>query len=279
MRKVMLGLGSVLLLAISLIAVIRFFSESALAPSVSSDGIRSQASQALPPGSNAASAKTSHANTKPQAKAVSRDMLIRKLKERFGDGLQLEFDPDGHLVSIRGSVAGRRAGTSFRPEDPQKAIARAKEVLDLSQELLGLEPDWALGTPISRGNTASAQVYFHQSQEEIAISPEGEIRVDLGSEGQLLSLYSNYVPGVQVSNSRSLTPDQSKAYALEAASDRGPAPKRADGGYPVIWADRTAATGGTTRGYHAYEYHVHGEKIVIDAATGKVLSRENRRID
>lgn len=198
----------------------------------------------------------------------------KEFKSKFGAELEPTFSDDGKLVRILGHVnQGTKASGNFHPDDPQKVIARAHEVLKAASHLLKLQKEWPLEDPRVSGNEVSAQVSFHETHLGIPLSPYGGVKLDLGADGELLELASQYVPEVQVSGAKSLDAQSAQTKAIAAVMGGG----HAEGGSEVIWATSAFAQNGPVLAYHAYEYMVDGRQVIVDAQNGKVLFRRDRR--
>ena len=164
-----------------------------------------------------------------------RSNSVRAFRQKLGTSLELEFGPSGFLVSARqGPGMGKPAGGKFRPEDRQAAVARAKEIIALLADILGIQADSALGVPFAQGTPASAQVYFEETHEGMKIAPGGTVTVDLGPSGELLALYSNYVRDVRTSNSRVLPRESAELSAISAVPTLA-SPSRPEGGGVLLW--------------------------------------------
>jgi hypothetical protein len=205
-----------------------------------------------------------------------RTWAIKDLRALVGEEIELRQLPDGRLVSARGKPgAGRRAGTAFRPEDPRQATARAKEILAAAGPLLGLSAEHPLEEPTVRGTEVSAQVFFRETAAGVPVAPAGTVSIDLGPQGELLGLHSEYVPEVRVRNEVRLGADEARSRAVGAVADQSSG-LRAEGGSRVVWIVGNALAGAAD-GRHAYEFTVQGRQVVVDAATGAVLYQRDRR--
>lgn len=207
---------------------------------------------------------------------VNHETAWRDFSARFGEELKVERSADGHVAAIRGKPgSGEKAAGDFRPNDSDKALARAREVVDAAADLLAIEPGLPLGEPSVRTGAISAQVYFPETLGGLPLAPAGSVTVDLGPQGEILNLTSDYVRGVQVANVRSLSADQARAKA-EAAVPASDASLATIGGNPVVWVTRTGE-GGAPVGHQAYNFTVAGRQVVVDAGNGDVLFRRDRR--
>ncbi len=209
---------------------------------------------------------------------ISLAPAIEKFRERFGHELVVEQDRAGQrVVRVRGAPgSGKRGSPSFSPEDPQKAIARAKDVLKGMRDLLGVSEELPLATPIAKTGAVSAQVYFKETYQGVELGPSGSVTVDLGAQGEVLNVNSDYVPKLTVGNERKLDAERAKVFAQAAITDAGHGGLKAKGGNPVVWVV-PGGWGGSQEGLHAYEYNVQGWQVIVDAGSGEVLSRQDQR--
>jgi hypothetical protein len=196
-------------------------------------------------------------------------------RESFGSDLQVEWGTNGRATGIRGVPGkGERAGPDFKSADSRLAIARAREILEAAHDLLGLDEDLPLSSPVARGGDVSAQVYFQESYDGVPLAPVGGVTVDLGAQGEVLNIHSDYVRDVKVVNERKLNPDQTRSAAIAAIPDQASSLTTV-GGNPVVWVSRTPD--GTATGKYAYEYNVQGRQVIVDAANSEILFRRDRR--
>jgi hypothetical protein len=236
------------------------------------DGAPSGAVSPAPP---VASPQPVGAPVPPRHASGDRDAW-KDFSGRFGAELKASRDERGKLMAIRGAPgSGERAGTGYSPEDEAQVRLRAREILAAAAGLLELEADSGLGEPRVRTGPVSAQAWFPQRVDGLEVEPAGGVTVDLGSQGELLNLSSDYVPGVQVTNQRSLVPDQARARAEAAVpGESGSLPTV--GGKPVIWVTRSGP-GGAPVGRQAYDFNVAGRQVVVDAGDGEILFKRDRR--
>src|SRR5205823_3564645 len=122
----------------------------------------------------------------------------------------------------------------------------------------------------TRGSSVSAQVYFSQTHEGLLIIPGGEVKVDLGPQGELLGLYSSYAMNVVIVNEIRLDSEQAKAKVISFFQDPKLESLYIDGGARMIWVQGH-------EGRYVYQFSVRGQEIIVDAQTGKILSSRNRR--
>lgn len=188
-----------------------------------------------------------------------------KFKAKYGNILRAEFTADGRLISVQGGSDGIFSSDSgFSTRDMKAVRARAKEILRSAASLLRMDPDRSLDSGRVQAGEFSAQVFFEQTVDGIPVQPGGKITVDLGPEGQLLSIYSDADPGVKIENSRRLS--ATDARGLLSPQQALPV----QGGRAVVWVKN-----GTGR--QAYEYLVDGKQTIVDADTGEILFQRSRR--
>ena len=195
----------------------------------------------------------------------------KNFSEKFGTKLKPQFSEGGQLVSIRGQLGEGETSPNFNPQDPQKSIARAREIIAAASGLMGLRPDFPLGDANTRGSAITSQVFMSESYEGIPLSPVGNVKIDLGTHGELVALYSDYAPHLTVSNQFQLSTEDAKVSALSTIkkSDSDSA-LEVDGGAKLIWVSEGS-------GKSAYEFMVQGRQVIVDAGSGKVLFNRDRR--
>jgi hypothetical protein len=210
------------------------------------------------------------------SKPASREREWAAFREKFGSELKVEFGREGYATAIRGAPgSGRRGQSDFEPGDPQKAIARAREVLEAARDLLGLQPELPLAEPTAKTSEVSAQVRFQEMLDGVPLAPSGSVVVDLGPQGEVLNVYSDYARNVSAANQIKVTPEQAKAKAESVVPEPGSA-LGTIGGNAVVWVTRTGPEG-TPVGRHAYDFNVAGRQVVVDAGNSDVIFRRDRR--
>lgn len=193
---------------------------------------------------------------------------------KFGEGLQARFTREGLLASVRGDVrSARRASKDFTPDDPQKSIARAREILDAAKGLMGYDADFPLEQPVAKGDEHSAQVIFRQTKDGAMLLPRGDVTIELGPRGELLGFYSNYVGKIRVVNKVKISVDEARQRLFTAVSNEAHGGIRTEGGNKILWVKSSDGY----QGRYAYEFLVQGRQVVVDAETGKILFRRDRR--
>ena len=220
----------------------------------------------------------------PQAKApAKRPADWENFKQRYGSELQASFLPSGRLASIQGSPArGKKGASDFRSDDAKLVIARAQEILDAAHDLLGIKNDQPLESPVYRGNEFTAQVVYREAIRGIPLAPFGTVTIAMDSEGELTSLASDYLPELNIPNLAD--PPQN----MEAARDRAIASVgdssesvRTGGGGMIIWVgSRTPgqSDGEVAPARLARDYFVQGREVIVDASSGEVIYKKDRRV-
>jgi len=199
---------------------------------------------------------------------------VREFKAKLGESFKFQYDQNGHLASVQTEGGkNQRAHADFDPQDPQKVIARAREILALAEGLIGVDARAPLQNPLAKGTAFGAGVSFHEAIGGIPVAPNGSVSIDLGAQGELKGLYSDYRPPVDVTNQFTMAPDDAKQRAI-AAVNALPTGLRVEGGIQVVWF---YGTDHGVEGRDAYEFWVHGVEVAVDAATGQILSQRDRR--
>ncbi len=113
----------------------------------------------------------------------------------------------------------------------------------------------------------SAQVFFQQTIEGVTLAPYGNLSFDLSRDGSLARVDSDLIPDAVISNKKQLSAD-----AIQKNNDFK------SKGRALLWASRPQSDGGGVPVKHAYEFMEAGFQIVVDAETGKVLLKRDRRM-
>jgi hypothetical protein len=221
---------------------------------------------------------SSRAGAQPAESRVARaEREWESFRDRFGAHLTRELSVDGDLLAVRGAPGqGERAAGAFRPDNAALALARANEVVAGASELLGLDASFPLGDPVAQTGSATAQVYFRETWQGIPLEPLGSVVVDLGPQGELLNLSTDYVRDVRVTGRSKLSADEAKARVEEAVTPSLGSALPASGARSVIWVARGSA-GGPATGRRAYSFGAGGRQVVVDAENGKILFNRDRR--
>jgi hypothetical protein len=197
--------------------------------------------------------------------------FVEKFRDQFGANLEFEFFRSGRLLAIHGGMGqGVFAQSDFRPDDVYQVRSRAKKILEVAETALGVQENWPLREIDFQGSKLTAHMTYHQTYQDLRVAPVGTVKIDLGPKGEVIALYSDYAPNVNVTNESKLT----AAQALEKAK----IPKKGESGgtasatqaEKVVWIEGT-------QGKIAYQFYIEGEEIVIDAQSGEVILRRNRR--
>lgn len=206
----------------------------------------------------------------------SREALLSRFKDRYGRDLQAAFAQDGRLASVKGRGPGlARAAGEFDSQSPQHLVSRAREILEAARELLGAGNELELEVTQVRPSASVAQVFLRQMHEGVPVHPFGSLTVQLGSDGQLLGLYSESVPDVDPVNSVKLSSAEAQDRAAKAVGSTA----RGEGGQHVLWVEQGLLPPGGTEvpAKHAYQFSFRGKEVVVDAQTGETLSIRDRR--
>ncbi|MEK6705772.1 MAG: hypothetical protein AABZ06_08285 [Bdellovibrionota bacterium] len=206
-------------------------------------------------------------------------------QSRFGPGLEPQFLKNGALASIHSKLAmavddktdtaAKNGVPGFSTLDISKIETRAAQIIESIKPLLMVENDWLLEKVSTKSGPVSAQVFFRQSRNGVPLAPYGNISINLGKNGELISVYSDYLPFVRVNPSgERLTTEQAGVKALTALPDLKPATP--EGGSLVLWASKPDM-GRTVDAKYAYEFYVAGRQVVVDASDGSVLHVRDRR--
>ncbi len=194
----------------------------------------------------------------------------QSFQEKFGSGLQGDFMADGTLVTVRGMPGKTEfAKNSFDLRNPQSVIARAKEIVTAASGLLDVRQSSPLGEPTVQGDQYSAHLMFPQTSEGLPLAPKGAISIDLGSKGELLGLYSDYIRDLQVTNQHRIGQDEAASLAQGSAASQTSS-SRPEGGREILWVSGSA-------GKRAYEFFIDGKQIIVDAETGAILAQKDKR--
>lgn len=232
-----------------------------------------EAATPVPAASRAAPAPTP---APPGARPEAAGDPSARIKGRFGPELSVSLSPEGRLLSIQGEIGkGTGAKTGFRADDEARVLARAKEILEAVRGPLGADPS-KLRRPEYRGDTVSAHLTFVQTVGGVPVAPGGILSLDLGPRGEVVGLYSELLPDVRVANSVRLEREQAQRVAENAVSSEKGGASVAGGGL-VVWVRRAADTQDAGTGRLAYDFTIRGFEVVVDAETGALLFKRERR--
>lgn len=188
-----------------------------------------------------------------------------------------EFNSAGRLVSVRGSLGqGPRGLQGFDPSDAAQVRARAEELLKMLSSGLGVRPDSPLRESSLRAGRHSAQIFYEQTLEGAPVRPDGQVSLDIGPEGELLGLDSSYrKPPALIADSGSRVLDEAQARQAVESELSTPLSGRLGAGRfePVVWVTPAGS------GVRAFYAQTRGFEVVVDASSGKVLHRRDRRME
>lgn len=186
-------------------------------------------------------------------------------RKKYGEGFETEYNEKGEIVRITAqNSTGKSKTLGFSTTNKDQVIQRANEILGDLEDLLGLQNELPLQIADVQLGNVSSQVYLREQMGSIPIYPMGTITIDLGPDGQLLGLSSSYVQSIQTANERTLSAQEA---ALKAGITQSTGLVQT-----VIWA-----AGFKGPFYHAYQYQIRGEQVIIDASSGNVIYRRDKR--
>ncbi len=190
-----------------------------------------------------------------------------RFQELFGRNLRADIQGSGRINSIRGS-GDPAPGGRFSPSREETVRHRAEAILRELRPLIGAPTAGGFAAPVISTGTTTAQVFYRQSMDGLMLEPFGSVTIQLGEDGELVGVASDYLESVQISNSRTLSPEEART---QAATRAQASPEDLGAGRPVLWT-RTP-----TEAKHAYSFSARGRQIIIDAGTGDVILDRDRR--
>ncbi len=203
--------------------------------------------------------------------ALTSSQRWKKFLKEYGAELKPEFSRFGQLLSIRGEMGiGKPGAPDFRPEESQKVIARAEEVLLSARSLLGIQSELPLKNVAVKGSPFAAQVFFSESYQGLPIRPGGNIKVDLGTQGEVLGVDSDYVSKVILVNRILLSSEDALLRVQSIFKNDSASLLRPSAAEQIIWVKGL-------EGRYAYSFLAKGYQVIMDAETGKVLSSWDRK--
>lgn len=210
-------------------------------------------------------------------RAVSPGLSAAEFLGKYGQELKLAYGRDGRLDSAKGRLGiGSVAGSAdFSSQNPQALILRAREILDAAGPLIGAQDRAPIGNPVARADGLLAEVAFRESIGGLPLYPRGGLVVDLGSRGELIGFYPDYVRDIQLTGRAMLAESDARKIADDAVSAVSASGKPV-GGAQVAWQSGTTPAG-APQARVAYQYQVRGFEVVVDAENGSLLARRNRR--
>ena len=212
-------------------------------------------------------------STKQSVKKNTAEM-IAEITETFGKNIDVEFSSSNHISSVRTSMNEAQPGAeNFKPSNEQTVLTRTQQIFDTMKDKIGYTDDLPVSAPIIRSGQFSAQAFFRQTFEAIPFEPVGKITIDLGSRGELLGFYSSYVPSLKITNQSILSEEQCFEHAKTALGDILAVGEKTNG-KKIIWVEKTAVQ---AEGRYAYEFIFRGRQTIVDAETGSILLKRDRR--
>jgi hypothetical protein len=208
----------------------------------------------------------------PSPRESRRQELAAEL-ERAGitHAARISWLDDGGLGTIEARPGGGKK-SEFVSSDPAAVLRRTEEIMRFLKPWLG---ELELSEPLVQPGPRTAQVFYRQSVGGIPLFPPRTVTVLLGPGGELLRMDNGSAreevslqageaaagagPGVGVEEARGIVRSASGAASVE-------------GGALVAWWT------GEPPGRKAYEFTTRGARWVVDAGSGKILLREDRRI-
>jgi hypothetical protein len=210
----------------------------------------------------------------PVAASVKSEAFAKLAGRWLENSAELVRGPDGQLVSFR-QRGGSRAPGAYDPLDKKQILTRARDFLRDAREALALAPDTELLDESVRADSHQGDVFLRQSYQGIPLGPVGAATLTLGPQGELRSFSGDLLSGAwAVTGAFKLTAEAASRMAL--ASVAGAESHQSRGGTRRIWI--VAREDGTVEGRPSYEFMVQGRRVVVDAQTGEILLRRDRRI-
>jgi len=200
-----------------------------------------------------------------------------QFQKKFGKHLRADFSSQGQLLRIRGEVGQGKPNRSgeFTSQNSIDVIHRSEQVVQAVKALIHYEEQFPIQQVQAQPGKWSAQVHYRQVWSDLPLEPLGKLKVDLGPQGELLGVDSDYHPGVQVKNGGVFEVSEIQARSVAQAH------LKEDGthfvaslkeGRKIIWVDRRLV------GFPAYSYSEQGRTVVISAqGTPKLLSFQDKR--
>jgi hypothetical protein len=186
-------------------------------------------------------------------------------KKKYGEGFEPEYNEKGELIRITAKNSmGNSKSKGFSTTNKELVIQRINEILTDIEDLVGLQNELPLQVVEVQLGAVSSQVSLREQMGSVPIYPMGTLTIDLGPDGQLLGMSSSYLQTIQPVNDRSLT-------AQEATMKAG-LNHSTEYAQPVIWA-----AGFNGPFFHAYQYQIRGQQVIIDASSGNVIYKRDRR--
>jgi hypothetical protein len=193
-------------------------------------------------------------------KNVPAPLSREAFRRQFGERLQFD-EYAGRVIRIDGSGISDGAFDrfqkvdGFRPLDAAAVSARAREVFEASRGILGISEGTEFTFVPPTTGESSAQSIAQQSKNGVPIVPGGLVTILLGPNGEVRGLDSSIYPKTEIANVASLPPPV--------------------GAREILYVTQSAPVAVLR---YAYETRDHGIQNVVDAQTGGILLRRDRRI-
>ena len=206
---------------------------------------------------------------------------LRKLSGAWlEESAQLEFTPEGRLSSLR-QKSGPRSVQGYDAAQASHVLSRARSFLGEAAGLLSAAPGTSFGDETVRADPHQGDVFFRQMAQGIPLAPQGSLSLTFGSGGELKALAADLVPGpLEVTGGFQLSSEVASRAATEVLTQelQGAIIQAHEikGGARRIWVQ--SREDGTFEGRPAYEFVIRGRKVVIDAQSGVVLLKRDKRI-
>ena len=202
---------------------------------------------------------------------------------RIQTGYTVVRQSQGWIESLRAKASksfDRASGEAlpadqFDPKDRRQVQARALEIVTDLADQLGVDPRVLGDAQITPGNY-SAQVYFKEKINGFEVEPLGNLTLDLGKQGELLGLYSSWVHlspptgGYELSQRRAQSYLENLNLGAKDPHSRTPDSQGVISGRSLMWVNEQSLR-------PAYEFYAQGHQVIIDAQSGRVLSKRDRR--
>jgi hypothetical protein len=126
-------------------------------------------------------------------------------------------------------------------------------------------------------NTVSTQVTFDQTVSGVGMSNWGHVHLEFTPDGELISMDSSVLPNPVLANQKKLSPEQARNVGASMDPDRFPNSGDSSNTFrEILWPVEVKSD--SSKLIHAYEITRRGQKIVIDAESGKIVSQKDVRI-
>jgi hypothetical protein len=197
---------------------------------------------------------------------VSQSAAIPNPPEILFKNYRIEKTRSGHLESLVKLEKTSQPSSGFNSLDAKIVEKQARVVLEQVSKSLGVEARDLKTAGINAG-AFSAQAYFQQTIEGLEVAPYGSVSLDFSKEGELARLENDLIRPHEIVNLPKLTSQEVQTNLKLSSKPRH-----------ILWASRPASDKGATALVHAYEFHEQGHQIVVNAESGEVLYKRDRRI-